>query len=101
MPLFVVQCTDHENVLEKRLAARPQHLARLEVLNAEGRVLAAGPMPKDATDLSQGFFGSIIIVDFTSRDALDEWLKDEPYLHAGVYKEIDVKPFIQVFPKDV
>ncbi|TXJ08561.1 MAG: hypothetical protein E6Q25_05190 [Acinetobacter sp.] len=100
MPLFVVQCTDHDNILEQRLAARPQHLARLDDLYQQGRLVVAGPMPKDANDTGQGFYGSIIIVDFDSREALDAWLADEPYLHAGVYKSIDVKPFIQVFPKD-
>ena len=100
MPLFVVQCTDHENILDKRLATCPQHLARLDVLYQQGRLIAAGPMPKDADDTSQGFYGSIIIVDFDHREALDAWLADEPYLHAGVYKSIDVKPFIQVYPKD-
>lgn len=101
MPLFVVQCLDHDDVLEKRLAARPEHLARLELLLAEGRLIVAGPMPKNPEDLSQGFLGSTIIVDFISREALDTWLADEPYFKAGVYKSVDVKPFIKVFPKDI
>lgn len=100
MPLFVVQCTDHDDVLDKRLEVRPQHLNRLQALNDEGRLIIAGPMPKDADDLSQGFLSSIIIVDFDSREALDTWLADEPYLHAGVYREISVKPFIKALPKD-
>lgn len=100
MPLFVVQCTDHDNVLEKRMEVRPAHLERLNVLNEQGRLIVAGPMPKDASDTSKGFYGSTIIVDFASREALDEWLADEPYVHAGVYKSIDVKPFIKAFPKD-
>lgn len=101
MALFVIQCLDHEDVLDKRLAARPQHLARLEALNAENRLLVAGPMPKDPTDLSQGFLGSTIIVDFDNREALDTWLAAEPYLAAGVYKSVDVKPFIKALPKDI
>ncbi len=100
MPLFVVQCTDHDNILEQRLAARPQHLERLQKLDDEGRLIVAGAMPKDPANPKAGFYGSTIIVDFDSREALDAWLADEPYLHAGVYKSIDVKPFIQVFPKD-
>lgn len=101
MALFVVQCLDHDDVLDKRLAARPEHLARLEALSSEGRVIVAGPMPKNPEDLSQGFLGSTIIVDFDSREALDLWLADEPYAKAGVYKSVDVKPFIKVFPKDI
>ena len=101
MALFVVQCLDHDDVLAKRLDARPQHLARLEALAAENRLIVAGPMPKDPTDLSQGFLGSTIIVDFDTREALDNWLKDEPYLAAGVYKSVDVKPFIKALPKDL
>ena len=101
MALFVVQCLDHDDVLEKRLAARGQHLARLEALAAENRLIVAGPMPKNPDDLSEGFLGSTIIVDFPSRAALDEWLADEPYAHAGVYKHIDVKAFIKALPKDI
>lgn len=100
MPYFVVQCTDNEDILEKRMAVRPQHLARLQALYEQGRVIAGGPMPKNPDDLSQGFYGSTIIVEFNSREALDEWLADEPYVHAGVYKSVEVKPFMKVFPKD-
>ena len=99
MALFIVSCTDYDNVLEQRLNARPAHLARLEQLYTEGRLHMAGPMPKDASNLQAGFYGSTLIVDFDTREALDAWLADEPYLSAGVYAHIDVKPFIQVFPK--
>jgi uncharacterized protein YciI len=100
MPYFVVHCTDYPDVLAKRQQARPLHLARLEQLHHAGRLLAAGPMPIDAQDLSLGFSGSTLIVDFDSRLELDAWLADEPYLHAGVYQHVDVQPFIKVFPKD-
>lgn len=99
MPLFVVTCTDNEGTVEKRLAVRPQHLARLEKLDAEGRLIAAGAMPKDPANPQAGFYGSTIIADFDSREALDAWLKDEPFLQAGVYGQIDVKPFNKAFPK--
>lgn len=99
MPLFVVTCTDNEGTVEKRLAVRPQHLARLEKLDAEGRLIAAGAMPKDPANPQAGFYGSTIIADFDSREALDAWLQDEPFLHAGVYGQIDVKPFNKAFPK--
>ena len=99
MPLFVVTCTDNEGTVEKRLAVRPQHLARLEKLDAEGRLIAAGAMPKDPGNPQAGFYGSTIIADFDSREALDAWLQDEPFLQAGVYGQIDVKPFNKAFPK--
>ena len=99
MALFVVSCTDQEGTLEQRLASRPAHLARLEQLNAEGRLILAGPMPKQPGNPQAGFYGSTLIVDFDSREDLDDWLKEEPYLKAGVYSQVDVKPFIQVFPK--
>jgi len=99
MALFVVSCTDHEGTLEQRIASPPAHLARLEQLNAEGRLIVAGPMPKQPGNPQAGFYGSTLIVDFDSREDLDDWLKEEPYLKAGVYSQVDVKPFIQVFPK--
>ena len=99
MPLFVVTCTDQDGTVEKRLAVRPQHLARLEQLDAEGRLIVAGAMPKDPSNPQAGFYGSTIIVDFDSRDALDAWLQDEPFLKEGVYAKIEVKPFNKAFPK--
>lgn len=99
MPLFVVTCTDNEGTVEKRLTVRPQHLARLEKLDAEGRLIAAGAMPKDPGNPQAGFYGSTIIADFDSREALDAWLQEEPFLKEGVYGHIDVKPFNKAFPK--
>lgn len=99
MPLFVVTCTDQDGTVEKRLAVRPQHLARLEQLDAEGRLIVAGAMPKDSSNPQAGFYGSTIIVDFDSREALDVWLQDEPFLKEGVYAQIEVKPFNKAFPK--
>ena len=99
MPLFVVSCTDQEGTVEKRLAIRPQHLARLEKLDKEGRLIVAGAMPKDPSNPQAGFYGSTIIVDFNSREELDAWLADEPFLKEGVYSKIDVKPFNKAFPK--
>lgn len=99
MPLFVVTCTDQDGTVEKRLAVRPQHLARLEQLDAEGRLIVAGAMPKDPSNPQAGFYGSTIIVDFDSRETLDAWLQDEPFLKEGVYAQIEVKPFNKAFPK--
>ena len=99
MPLFVLSCTDREGTLEKRLATRPAHLARLQQLDAEGRLIVAGAMPKDPSNPHAGFYGSTMIVDFDSREALDAWLQDEPFLKEGVYSHIDVKPFNKAFPQ--
>ena len=99
MPLFVITCTDQEGTVEKRLATRPQHLARLEKLDAEGRVIVAGAMPKDPQNPQAGFYGSTLILDFESREALDIWLQEEPFLKEGIYSQIDVKPFNKAFPK--
>lgn len=100
MPLFVITCTDREGTLEKRLAVRPQHLARLEKLADEGRVIVAGAMPKDRDDLQSGFYGSTLILDFDSREALDAWLAEEPFLKEGIYAHIDVKPFNKALPHE-
>ena len=99
MPLFVLSCTDREGTLEKRLATRPAHLARLQQLDAEGRLIVAGAMPKDPSNPQAGFYGSTMIVDFDSREALDAWLQDEPFLKEGVYSHIYVKPFNKAFPQ--
>ena len=99
MPLFVLSCTDREGTLEKRLATRPAHLARLQQLDGEGRLIVAGAMPKDPSNPQAGFYGSTMIVDFDSREALDAWLQDEPFLKEGVYSHIDVKPFNKAFPQ--
>ena len=99
MPLFVLSCTDREGTLEKRLATRPAYLARLQQLDAEGRLIVAGAMPKDPSNPQAGFYGSTMIVDFDSREALDAWLQDEPFLKEGVYSHIDVKPFNKAFPQ--
>ena len=97
MPLFVVTCTDNEGTVEKRLAIRPQHVARLQKLDDEGRLVVAGAMPKDPSNPQAGFYGSTIIIDFETRKALGLWLNAEPFLIEGVYAHIDVKPFNQAF----
>ncbi|TCM63198.1 hypothetical protein EC844_12217 [Acinetobacter calcoaceticus] len=98
MPLFLITCTDSENSVEKRLAVRPRHLARLQELDAQGRLIVAGAMPKLHDQPQAGFYGSTLIVDFDSRAELDQWLSAEPFLLEGVYAHIDVKPFNKAFP---
>ncbi len=79
-----------------RQAARPAHLARLEALDAEGRLVLAGPFP--AEEEPAGFSGSLIVADFESLGAARDWAAADPYREAGVYASVDVKPFKQVFP---
>lgn len=99
MQTFIITCTDQAGKLEKRLEVRQAHLARLKQLEQQGQLVLAGPMPKDPNHPKLGFYGSVLILKFESRTQLDEWLAEEPYLLAGVYAHIDVKPFIQVLPQ--
>ena len=98
MPLFTVIGRDVANSLDARLAARAAHLARLHTLQQAGQLVLAGPCPVDHHNPAAGFFGSVIVVDFADRAALDAWLADEPYVHAGVYASVEVLPFRQVLP---
>lgn len=94
MEYFIIIAQDKENVLEKRLAVRPQHLARLEQLQTEGRLLTAGPTP---TFDGNGITGSIVIAQFPSLEDAENWLKSDPYVEAEVYAEAMIKPFRKVF----
>ena len=91
---------DVENSLEKRLAARPQHIARLLALQDEGRLLLAGPHPQIDSDNPgpAGFSGSLIVAEFPSLADAQHWADTDPYIAAGVYKKVTVKPFKKVFP---
>ncbi len=91
---------DHEGSLEKRLAARPEHIARLNAVVDDGRLLIAGPHPAiDAPDQgAAGFSGSLIIAEFASLDDARTWADEDPYLDAGVYRNVTVKPFKPVLP---
>ncbi|MHA7878450.1 MAG: YciI family protein [Saccharospirillum sp.] len=86
--------------LDNRLAARPDHLKRLEQLRDDGRLLVAGPNPAIDTDTpgEAGFTGSIVIAEFDSLDAAQQWADADPYVAAGVYAEVRVKPFKKVLP---
>jgi len=92
---------DTSNSLDKRKSARPEHLARLQALQDEGRLLLAGPFPAvDALDPgAAGFTGSLIIAEFTSLAAAQEWAKADPYVAAKVYENVEVKPFKKIFPQ--
>ncbi|CAO96638.1 YciI family protein [Erwinia tasmaniensis] len=97
--LYVIYAEDNTDSLEKRAVVRPAHVARLQVLRDEGRLIIAGPMP--AVDSNEpgiaGFSGSTIIAEFTSLEAAQVWAKDDPYVAAGVYKQVTVKPFKRTF----
>ncbi len=98
--LYAIWAQDVENSLEKRLAARPDHVARLTALVDQGRLIIAGPMPAvDSIDPGEaGMTGSMIVAEFTSLEAANAWTRDDPYVAAGVYEQVSVKPFIKVLP---
>ena len=98
--LYAIISEDVKDSLEKRKAARPDHLARLETLRDEGRLVLAGPHPAiDSNDPgSAGFSGSLIVAEFDSLDAARAWADADPYRAAGVYADVLVKPFRQVLP---
>ncbi len=98
--LYAIIGHDTPNSLEKRVAARPAHVARLQILQTEGRLLLAGPFPAiDAADPgTAGFTGSLIVAEFTSLQAAQEWANVDPYIAAGVYASVDIKPFKKTFP---
>lgn len=85
---------------EKRMVARPAHVARLQALQEEGRLILAGPFPAvDAVDPgAAGFSGSLIVVEFASLQEAESWAQADPYVTGGVYTQVMVKPFIKTFP---
>jgi len=99
--LYAIISQDVENSLEKRKAVRPAHIARLEDLQNEGRLILAGPHPAiDSNDPgSAGFTGSLVVAEFADFKAAQDWANQDPYLLHGAYANVVVKPFKQVFPK--
>jgi uncharacterized protein YciI len=97
---YAIIAEDIENSLEARMAARPDHLARLKQLKGEGRLLVAGPHPAiDSQDPGPaGFTGSLVIAEFASLEAARQWADDDPYCKAGVYQKVTVKPYKKVLP---
>lgn len=86
--------------LEKRMTVRSQHLGRLQVLQDEGRLILAGPFPAiDSLEPGPaGFSGSLIVAEFESLEAAKAWANADPYVSAGVYQKVTVKPFKKVLP---
>jgi len=99
--LYSIVCKDKIDSLENRKANRPAHLARLQALQDEGKLILAGPNPNiDNEDPgTAGFSGSIIVAEFSSLNAARSWANEDPFLLNGVYEKVTVKPFKQVFPK--
>lgn len=97
---YAIISDDHEGTLDKRISARPEHLARLSALMDEGRLLIAGPHPAvDSPDPGPaGFTGSLIVAEFPSLEVAKAWAADDPYMSAGIYRKITVKPFNRVLP---
>lgn len=98
--LYAIIATDVPDSLENRLAARPAHLARLDDLKNQGRMVLAGPHSAvDSNDPgTAGFTGSLVVAEFDSLQAAEEWAAADPYKAAGVYGNVIVKPFKQVYP---
>ena len=97
---YAVISEDHEESLDDRLAARPDHVARLKVLADAGRLLIAGPHPAvDSSDPGPaGFTGSLVVVEFDSLENAQAWADEDPYMITGVYRKVTVKPFNLVLP---
>ncbi len=99
--LYAIISEDIENSLEKRMAARPDHIKRLQALQNSGRLVLAGPHPAiDSENAGEaGFSGSLIVAEFNSLQDARDWADSDPYIEAGVYAKITVKPFKKVFPQ--
>lgn len=97
---YAIISEDVENSLSLRQSARPAHIERLQALKAEGRLLVAGPHP--ALDTPEpgdaGFTGSLVIAEFDSLEEAQAWADADPYIEAGVYQKVTVKPFKPVLP---
>ena len=98
--LYAIIAQDVENSLKDRLAARPKHLERLTALQELGRLVLAGPHPAvDSEDPGEnGFSGSLVVAEFENLEAAKAWADADPYVTAGVYANVTVKPFKKVFP---
>ena len=98
--LYAIIAQDIENSLSKRIEARPIHIARLNELKDEGRLILAGPHP--SIDVSEpgeaGFSGSLVVAEFDDLQKAREWADADPYVAAGVYSSVVVKPFNKVLP---
>ena len=97
---YAIMGVDRKDSLESRLQARPKHLARIEALQREGRLILAGPHPAiDSEDPGPaGFSGSLIVAEFTDLESAIAWAESDPYMTTGVFSSVEVKPFLKVLP---
>jgi len=97
---YVIVAEDVPNSLGKRMVARPEHFARLQALQNEGRLLLAGPLPAiDSVDPGPaGYTGSLIVAEFANLEAARAWAKADPFVNSGVYANVSVKPFRKTLP---
>ncbi|NOT83840.1 MAG: YciI family protein [Methylococcaceae bacterium] len=98
--LYAIMSTDIADSLSQRLIARPAHLERLQILRAQGRLILAGPHPAIESESpgDAGFTGSLVVAEFDSQADAQQWADNDPYLKAGVYQQVTIKPFKLVFP---
>ncbi len=98
--LYLILGDDAADALPRRRAARPAHLEHLKALQAEGRLILAGPRPRvDARDAGEaGFHGSLIVAEFADLEAARAWAAADPYAQAGVFAQVTVQPFVKVLP---
>ncbi|MCL7422316.1 MAG: YciI family protein [Methylobacter sp.] len=99
--LYAIISEDAANSLEKRMTARPDHLKRLQALQDAGRLILAGPHPAIDTENpgEAGFTGSLVVAEFDNLEAAQQWADADPYIDAGVYTQVTVKPFKKVLPQ--
>ncbi len=99
--LYAIISEDIADSLEKRLSVRPAHLKRLQELQDAGRLVLAGPHPSIDSDNpgAAGFTGSLVVAEFASLADAQQWADVDPYIDAGVYAKVTVKPFKKVFPQ--
>ena len=99
--LYAIISEDIEDSLGKRMSARPAHIKRLQELQDEGRLVLAGPHPAIDSDNpgEAGFTGSLVVAEFDNLQAAQQWADSDPYIDAGVYAKVTVKPFKKVFPQ--
>ncbi len=97
---YAIISEDVPNSLSKRQSVRPAHVERLKALKDEGRLLVAGPHPAidSAEPGDAGFSGSLVIAEFSSLDEAQAWADADPYIEAGVYQKVTVKPYLKVLP---
>ena len=97
---YAIICEDNDDSLSARQGARQAHVSRLTDLRDEGRLLIAGPHPAVDSEEpgSDGYTGSLVVADFPSLEAAQEWAAEDPYTDAGVYRNVVVKPFKLVLP---